>query len=202
VVVNSYYRSFPSCKVTAKVYNLDLTEKFSRTVTVDVGSDSSTPVLTIPPIEGLSGTYFVRLWMNDNSGKSVSSNFYWLSTQPDVSNWARGSGRFTPIEKYADLTALESLPEPRLTVTSRKEEKGADEVMRVKVRNPTPRLAFFVHLTIQKGKQGEDIRPIYWDDNYITLWPGEEREVTATYRRTADARVCNGRTSAGACIEF
>ena len=36
VVVNSYYRAFPNYKVTAKVYNLDLTEKFSKTAPVDI----------------------------------------------------------------------------------------------------------------------------------------------------------------------
>ena len=29
VVVNSYYRAFPKYQVTAKVYNMDLTEKFT-----------------------------------------------------------------------------------------------------------------------------------------------------------------------------
>ena len=107
VVVNSFYRRFESCKVTAKVYNLDLTEKFSKAVSLDVPPDSSTPALTLPPIDGLSKTYFVRLALEDGSGKPASSNFYWLSTQPDVSNWSKGSGRFTPIQTYADLTGLE-----------------------------------------------------------------------------------------------
>ena len=38
VVVNSYYKHFPGLKVAAQVYNLDMTEKFSREATVDAGS--------------------------------------------------------------------------------------------------------------------------------------------------------------------
>ena len=53
--------------------------------------------------------------------------------------------------------------------------------MHITVRNPTPHLAFFVHLTVRKGKDGEDIKPIYWDDNYFSLMPGEKREITAAY---------------------
>jgi len=183
VVVNSFYRAFPGCKVTAKVYNLDLTEKYSKSVSLDVGPDSAVSALTLPAIDGLSKTYFVRLSLDDNTGKQVSSNFYWLSTQPDVSDWARGSGRYTPIKTYADLTGLETLPPPAVTIACRGEQKGAGQVMHVTASNPTSQLAFFVHLTVRKGKDGEDIKPIYWDDNYISLMPGEKREVTASLPR-------------------
>ncbi len=38
---------------------------------------------------------------------------------------------------------------------------------------------------MNKGKGGEEILPVVWQDNYISLLPGEKREITATYR-TAD----------------
>ena len=183
VVVNSYYHPFASCKVTAKVYDLDLKEMFSKAVTLDAPADSSTTVLTLPRLDGLSRTYFVRLTLEDGAAKPVSSNFYWLSTQPDVSNWAKGNGRFTPIQTYADLKDLESLPGTNVTLASRTEQKGSDEIVRVTVANPTPHLAFFVHLKVRKGKDGEDIKPIYWDDNYFALMPGEKREISGEYPR-------------------
>ena len=80
VAVNSYYQSFPSLKVSAKVYNLDMTEKFSKETTLDVGSDSSTRVFTLPEIESLNSTYFVSLTL-ESSGDLVSRNFYWPSTK-------------------------------------------------------------------------------------------------------------------------
>ncbi len=49
VVVNSYYHRFQNLKVTAKVYNLDMTEKFSKDAEVSVDADSSTRVFTLPP---------------------------------------------------------------------------------------------------------------------------------------------------------
>jgi exo-1,4-beta-D-glucosaminidase len=70
-----------------------------------------------------------------------------------------------------------------VTLTSRTEERGGDELVRVTVGNSTPRLAFFVHLKVRKGKDGEDIRPIYWDDNYFSLMPGESREIVGAYPR-------------------
>jgi exo-1,4-beta-D-glucosaminidase len=52
----------------------------------------------------------------------------------------------------------------------------------VVVQNPSRTLAFFVRLKVDKGVKGEEILPVVWEDNYISLMPGEKREVTATYR--------------------
>jgi exo-1,4-beta-D-glucosaminidase len=180
-VVNSYYRSFAGYKATAKVYNLDLTEKFSKTAPVEIGEDSSTKVFVIPPIDGLSKTYFVKLTLQDAAGKTVSSNFYWLSTQQDVSNFARGNGVYTPASQFADYTALQDLPPAKVTVSVNSEVKGAEHVDHVTLENTSSKLAFFLHLTVLKGKDGGDVKPIFWDDNYVSLMPGEKREVTATY---------------------
>lgn len=180
-VVNSFYKSFAGYKVTAKVYNADLAEKFSKTASLDIEPDNAARVFTLPHIDGLSSVYFVKLSLQDSAGKPVSSNFYWLSTQPDVSDWAKGNGRYTPISTYADMKGLEALPEAKVTLASRTEQKGPDEIEHVTVANPSSHLAFFVHLTVWKGKDGEDIRPIYWDDNYFELMPGEKREIAGAF---------------------
>ncbi len=180
-VVNSFYQPFSGLSVTAKVYNLDLTEKFSKTQRLDVAPDSTTPAFTLPFIEGLSKVYFVKLSLQDPKGKQTSSNFYWLSTQPDVSDWAKGNGRYTPISTYADLTGLETLPQAGVMLASRTETKGNDGIAHVTVSNPSRYLAFFIHLTALNGKDGADIHPIYWDDNYFELMPGEKRSVNAAF---------------------
>jgi exo-1,4-beta-D-glucosaminidase len=35
---------------------------------------------------------------------------------------------------------------------------------------------------VSKGAKGEEILPVLWEDNYISLLPGEKLEVSATYR--------------------
>jgi hypothetical protein len=32
-----------------------------------------------------------------------------------------------------------------------------------------------VHLKITRGEGGEEVVPIYWEDNYFSLLPGEQR---------------------------
>jgi exo-1,4-beta-D-glucosaminidase len=55
-------------------------------------------------------------------------------------------------------------------------------VTRVTLENPSKSVAFFVRLKVNKGKGGEEILPAVWQDNYISLLPGEKREIIATYR--------------------
>lgn len=182
VVVNSYYQAFPGLKVTARVYNLDMTEKFSKEVTLDAGPDSSNKLFTIPEISGLTPTYFVWLTLADSSGKLMSTNIYWLSTKPDVLDWERSDWYHTPTKSFADLTALKRLAPVDLKGTRASERRGAEGVTRVTIENPSRSLAFFVHLKVDRGVGGEEVLPILWQDNYFPLLPGAKREITATYR--------------------
>ncbi len=181
VVVNSTYHSYSGMRARIRVLNLDLSEKFAREVTVDAEPDSASTLFALPKIEGLSRTYFVKLELDGSDGHALSRNFYWLSTKPDVSDWEKSTWYYTPISSYADFTALSSLPRVRVSASSASKIEGQDEVTRVTLKNPSSSLAFFVHLEIRKGDDGEDVRPIYWQDNYISLLPGERREITAAY---------------------
>ena len=53
---------------------------------------------------------------------------------------------------------------------------------RVTLENRSNALAFLVHLAVRKGPGGEEVLPVIWEDNYVTLLPGERRELTATLR--------------------
>jgi exo-1,4-beta-D-glucosaminidase len=88
----------------------------------------------------------------------------------------------TPTAAFADYTSLSQLPKLKLNLSSRTERKGDDAITHVVIENPGKDLAFFVRLKIDKGPGGDEILPVLWQDNYISLLPGEKRELTATYR--------------------
>jgi exo-1,4-beta-D-glucosaminidase len=50
---------------------------------------------------------------------------------------------------------------------------------RVVLENTGKTVAFFIRLQLMKGA-GEELLPVYWEDNYLSLLPGEKREVVAT----------------------
>jgi exo-1,4-beta-D-glucosaminidase len=159
-----------------------MTEKWSQDATVDVTADSSNRALTVPEPDGLSGTYFLVLRLQDSKGALVGSNFYWLSTTHETLDWAKSEWYVTPTATFADYTALATLPKVRLKINSKTEHKGADAITTVSVENPSKALAFFVRLKLNKGAKGKEILPVIWQDNYFSLLPGEKREVSATYR--------------------
>jgi exo-1,4-beta-D-glucosaminidase len=51
----------------------------------------------------------------------------------------------------------------------------------VLLRNSSNNLAFQIRLAIRKSGQTQEILPVFWDDNYIELMPGESRNLTAHY---------------------
>ena len=199
VVVNSYYEPFANLKVTAKVFNLDMKEKFSKQADVSVGADSSTRVLTLPALNGLSTTYFVSLTL-ESAGEIKSSNFYWLSMREETLDWDRqevdSSGEYdistwTPTKTFADYTSLNKLPRVDLDAKAQYKKTAGEGTTTVTLHNPTSTLAFAVHLKVNRssnrrvsreGEQDDEILPVLWQDNYFALLPGETRQVTATYQ--------------------
>ena len=181
-LVSSQYRDAENLRLTAKVYNLDMTEKFSREEILNVSADSTGKVFALPDIPDLSATYFLRLIVQDSTGKIVGSNFYWLSASPETLDWEKSNWYTTPTANYADFTALRQLPKVKLNLTSSSERKGDKAITYVRLQNQSKDLAFFVHLKLDKSKGGEEILPVVWQDNYISLMPGEKREITAIYR--------------------
>jgi exo-1,4-beta-D-glucosaminidase len=179
-VVNGTYEELRSLKATAQVYSLDMTEKFSRQSTLNLPPDSVVRVFTLPQISGLSTTYFVRLSLADSSGQELSTNFYWLSTKPDTLNDEKAEWYYTPQRSFADLTGLANLPKVDLNVSAKGETKGAEQVVRIALENPARSLGFLVRLKVTIGKGGEEVLPIFYQDNYFPLLPGEKKEVTAT----------------------
>jgi exo-1,4-beta-D-glucosaminidase len=180
-LVSSQYEGAKGLKLTTKIYNLDASEKFSQENPVDAGPDSTAKIFTLPDVSGLSPTYFLVLRLQDSTGKLVGSNFYWLSTKPETLDWAKSTWWMTPTASYADYTAMSQLPKVKLRVNERTERKGDEAITHVTVENPSKALAFFVRLRVDKGAKGNEILPVVWEDNYISLLPGEKREVTATY---------------------
>jgi exo-1,4-beta-D-glucosaminidase len=182
-VLNGTYDSLKAMKVTAKIYNLDAAEKGTKETTLDLPPDSATTAFDLPKVEGLSNTYFLRLQLQNAPGKVVSDNFYWLSTKPDVLDWKHKQDTvYTPQAEFGDLTGLATLPEVKLDVTAAS-KAGAPEttITSVLVKNLSNTVAFMIHLrAVQRGTD-RDIIPGFWDDNYFSLLPGEQREVSVNY---------------------
>jgi len=147
---------------------------------------SAVTAFELPTPDGLRTTYFLRLQLQDAAGKLVSDNFYWLSTKADTLDWSHKQDTvYTPQADFGDLTGLATLPEVKLDVTASTKRDAGKNTTRVTVKNLGSSIAFMVHLRAARTQAGTDITPILWEDNYFSLLPGEQREVSATYATTA-----------------
>jgi exo-1,4-beta-D-glucosaminidase len=168
-------------KVVAKVYNLEGKELATREEKVNVPADSSVKAFDLPKAEGLTMTFFAKLQMFNPTGKLVSDNFYWLSAKEDTLDWGRRQDTvYTPQAEFGDLTGLESLP-PTVIALSKiyERHKGSGRIV-LTLKNSGKSVAFMAHLRLVNS-QGRDVVPVFWDDNYITLLPGESRQVSVHY---------------------
>jgi exo-1,4-beta-D-glucosaminidase len=183
-IVNSTARSFHQLRARASVLNLDMTERHAQQILVDVPDDGSVVAFVLPEIANLDTTYFVDLTLEDSSGAVIDRNLYWLSTQPDVLDKAGSTFSVTPTVAFADLTGIARLPSVPLQAQATRRREGEDEVVSVTLANPGAALAFFVRLEVTRGLDGEEVLPIRYDDNDVSLRPGEARPLTARYRAT------------------
>lgn len=165
-VINAQLKSINNLKVSAKVYDFDLKEKWSREEKINISENRFQEVFRVPQLSDISPVYFVKVELTDKSGKIISSNFYWQSSKAPID--------FSDLSKIADV---------KLDVTYKAEEKDGQCLVRVKAKNPSKKLAFMNRLAIIKKTNNEEVLPTIWDDNFITLFPGEERTLEAKFAK-------------------
>ncbi|MEU0794511.1 beta-mannosidase [Amycolatopsis sp. NPDC005961] len=140
--------------------------------------------------------YFVELQVKQG-GKVVDRNVYWLSTQKDVVDWGKTLGNpQATLSQYSNLQALQNLPKSQVSAVASTRANGGDLVSTVTVTNTskTPGAAFFLRADVRRGTPDGHEGPgdnqlanATWDDNDITLWPGQSQTLTVTYK-AADLR--------------
>ena len=181
-VVNGHERTFSGMRVQATIYDINSAEKSRQQATLDIPADGSVRALRLHAVDGIAPTYFLKLELRDASGKLVDDNFYWLSTKPDVLDWRKKFEEvYTPESAYADLSGLSSLPSVKLVVRGSIAHQGKENVVHAYIENPSSSLAFMVHVRVARAKDDEDVVPIFWDDNYVSVLPGENRDLTARF---------------------
>lgn len=181
IVANYFQRKFSGLEVKAEAYNLDGELKYSNTSVVSIAEDGINRCFPIPEIKGLSDTYFLRLQLDEADGKTASINWYWLSKKEDKLDWNKSNWYYTPQKDYSDFSALQNMPFTTLKVEQVVEPATTNTNGSITVTNTGKAVAFFVHIRALKSKDGDDILPILFDDNYFSLAPGESRKIGCRY---------------------
>ncbi len=181
-LVNDTQTARTGITVSATVLDFSLAPRFSREVTVDLPADGVVKAVELPKIPDLTTTYFVNLAARDSSGATLSRNFYWLSAKPAVLDWANTKWYYTPVKQDDDLTLLSTLARTTLSATL---ETSAAGVAKVHVQNTGQALAFQVRLKVVDARTATEFLPVFWEDNYLALLPGEARDIAVEFSAPA-----------------
>jgi exo-1,4-beta-D-glucosaminidase len=185
VVANNLYQDFPGLTVKAALYDSDMRENFSRTTTVNAQADAIEKAFVVPEISPAPKLSFLALTLQNSSGQVLSSNFYWLPAKLSTFDWdlehTNQHAYYSAVTEYEDLTALNNLPAAHLETSASVEHSAAGDAVRVRIHNASPNIAFQVSLGIHDGNRDDQILPVLWQDNYISLLPNESRVLVARY---------------------
>ena len=173
-------------RVRTRVYDLDGKLRDDHSVEgIDVPFNDAKQVSALPRYPGSSPVFFVRCQLFDRAGKFVVDNVYWQSQKDDDLGPRRNdSAMDLRQDSWADMTALNTMP-PSGSGTQRPADGDRRSEPRDVVRNPSERIAFFERATVSTTREGDEILPIEYDDNYITVFPGETAEIHAVLPKAA-----------------
>jgi exo-1,4-beta-D-glucosaminidase len=185
--VNETYKEQKNLKAKVQMYNTDSKLIFEKDVPVDLATVDSKKIL---PLEKIKGVVFLSLTLLDKENTVVASNFYWLSDKADEFAWDKTTWAYTPMKSYADFKALNSLPKHDLKFSYTKTEEKNEVIVSVTLTNNKD-IAFFTNISLVDN-EGIVIRPVFWDDNYFSLLPGELKTINCRMSKSllpADAKV-------------
>ncbi len=179
--VNQRSESLNNVSVSVRFYNLDGVQRhIVEAKNLNIPANSSVEALTVARVPGLSPVYFVRCQMIDAAGKVLAENAYWESpTGDDLGPPSNDSQFKVKWAQLADMTALNSLPSVAVTVAGTYEDVNGETRAHLKISNNSKHVAFFLRAEITSDAKGAEILPIRYDDNYITVFPREERVIDA-----------------------
>lgn len=160
-------------KAKISMYGLDSNLLHEAVIDFRVESNCSKKVFDMGNI---AGNVFLSLQLYDKQDNLLARNFYCLSGKPDVHDWKKTNWVYTPISEYADFKKLASLAEAELNITTSISSEGSKRFVAVEITNNTPVISLMTRLALKNAK-GEMLYPVFWEDNYISIMPGETRTV-------------------------
>ena len=173
VVVNSTLAAYRGLRVYGKVVDLAGKERFADELSLNIAADGVTTAFAVP---SQRATTFLQLELRDSQGRMVSENFYWVPAKLAELDWAKTTYVNTPAISYADMRDLVTLRQTSVQCSVRRGNEPGETT--IDLRNSKNAVAFFLHLRAVKAGTDEEIVPIFWEDNFISLLPGDTRAVT------------------------
>lgn len=174
--VNETPANGDNMKAVIRGFSIASKPLYTEEITFSIGENEAQKVFTI---DNTAKNSFVKLELFDNQNNLVAENFYALASSEDTYFWEKTNWVGTPMKEYSDFKDLATMATSELKINVTQPKEG---VLSVEIENPTVHIAFFTQFLLKDNK-GEVIYPVYWEDNYISILPGERRTLECSFDR-------------------
>src|SRR5665213_1858452 len=164
-VVNYAVTDGSRLTASMQVINLDGTATFKNQLLIDCPEDSTVHLFPVIKPDGKDSIYFVKLELKKDN-HIISQNLYLRGPSEETTG---GIG---------NLRAVLNLPSVKLFSSTKVSEKGGEWYLETVLKNETKIPAINIRLKVIGDKDRKRILPVIFNDNYITLMPGEQRTIT------------------------
>ena len=165
-VINNHLDPKNDLLASVDVYAQNMQRIWSKKAKINIEPNASKVIFqTEIPEESKKDVHYMELRLEDNKNELQSENFYWLAENDD----------FTPLSALLDV---------KIKAKTAKKEPEKQIYCKIRLTNPSDSLAFFINPSIRKGKDGEEVLPSFWSDNYFCLLPGKTKELTVEFRKS------------------
>jgi hypothetical protein len=159
MVINQTPKPLSGLSARVRVINLDGAVVYDKTTPVSPKPSCATDLGAIEFPSNLSSVHFVKTELHDATGRLISDNFYW-----------RGNNA-------TNLTALNDLPPAVIEGNIQRHDADGKCLLDVTLSNPSKVVALMTHIQLRKQNSNERVLPVFYDDNYVSLLPGESRTI-------------------------
>lgn len=156
-LLNTTLKDYTDLSIIARIYNLEGKLLWEKETRASSKANTVQELLDIPVPEGIQGAYFLRLALNADV-----PNIYWLTTEPK------------------DYTSLSQLPKSRPDIKTEIKKEGSNFVGTVRL-SADSQISFFNRIKVFDRETGKRILPVHYSDNYITLMPGDQQEISLEF---------------------
>ena len=156
-LLNTTLKDYTDLSIIARIYNLEGKLLWEKETRASSKANTVQELLDIPVPEGIKGAYFLRLALNADV-----PNIYWLTTEPK------------------DYTSLSQLPKSRPDIKTDIKKEGSNFVGTVRL-SADSQISFFNRIKVFDKETGKRILPVHYSDNYITLMPGDQQEISLEF---------------------
>jgi exo-1,4-beta-D-glucosaminidase len=190
MVVNQTPSEVRGLRVRVRVYDLDGKIRDDRSSDgLQVPYNDAAEVMLLPRYPDSSPVFFVRCQLFDSSGTLVVDNTYWQSQKDDdLGDRKNDSAMALQQVSWADMTALNTMPSVNVQLGALQSTIDNQKHVTIRLHNPSEHIAFFERATISAARDGDEILPVGYDDNYVTIYPGEAVEIHGTVSKAMNAR--------------